>query len=196
MMLTPIIAYIAYRIRTSQDGQDLSPLGPAARYVDSIDGHVLLAGYGRMGRLLRDMLAKQYIPVIAIDTDDHVEPYVKTAVLRGDATQPAMLLKAGLKRAIAVAVLIDKPEDAKNVVKMVRALSPGMLIVARARDTAHAAALYQLGATATIPDVIEGSLHVAQELMTHIGIPEDAARQIIDYQRAHEAHAIETAKGA
>lgn len=195
MMVTPAFAHIAYRIRMTQDGKDQAPYGPYTTQIDAIDSHVIMAGYGRMGHLLSDILTQQQIQSVAIERD-LTDDSGKTPILQGDAKNPDILIKAGLKRAIAVAVLIDHPQDALAVVKTVRALKPGILIVARARDAKHAADLYKLGATATIPDVIEGSLHVAQELLTHIGVPEDAARHIVDMQRAHEAHLIETARQA
>lgn len=194
MMVTPLFAHVAYRIRMAKEGQDQS-YGPYENMVDAVDGHVIMAGYGRMGQLLSEVLNQQQIQSVAIERDkvDPRDKKCKTPVLQGDAKDADTLLKAGLQRAIAVAVLIDNAEDALAVVAKVRELKPGMLIVARARDAAHAADLYRHGATSTIPDVIEGSLHVAQELLTHIGVPEDAARHIIDIQRAHEAHVIETA---
>ncbi|MCB1538098.1 MAG: NAD-binding protein, partial [Alphaproteobacteria bacterium] len=192
MMVTPLVANFAYGIRQALDGADLSPYGPAAHQIDSIDGHVILAGYGRMGSLLRDVLARQYIPVVAIDTKYDYTHDSKTPVLLGDATEAATMERAGLRRAIAVAVIMDKAEDAKKVVSLVRRMAPGLPIVARARDNDHAAALYRLGATVTIPDVVEGSLHVAQELMMRLGIPEDLARHTVDQQRAVEGHIIES----
>lgn len=194
MMITPLIAHIALKMRQYIDGQETSPYGPAGRIVDQIDGHVILAGYGRMGRLMRDVLAKRFIPVIAIDTNADMNNDPRTAVLNGDAADPDTLKKAGINRAIAVAVVIDEGDTAKRVVDTIRKLKPNMLIVARARDNEHASALYQLGAVVTIPDVIEGSLHLSQELMTHLGIPEEAARHTIDQQRLEEAHAVEQAR--
>lgn len=193
MMATPLVARLAYRIRAAIDGPDGSPYGPAGSMVDGIENHVILAGYGRMGHLLNEILSQQQIPTVAIDLNPLAVFSNRMPILQGDATDPQTLIKAGIRRAIAVAVLIDKTEDARKVVETVRALSPRMVIVARARDNTHAADLYRLGATVTIPDVVEGSLHVAHELLMHIGVPEDAARHLIDLQRVREAHAIHTA---
>lgn len=193
MMLTPLVARVGYRIKLAIDGQETSPYGPAAAMVDAIDNHVVMAGYGRMGRLLNDILTQQQIPAVAIEQSPLSIFSNRVPILQGDAADHDTLIKAGIRRAIAVAVLIDKSEDAKRVVEAVKELNPRILIVARARDADHAVDLYRLGATATIPDVIEGSLHVAQELLKHIGVPEDAARHIIDQQRAHEVHLIESA---
>lgn len=194
MMATPFAARLAYRLRLAIDGPDESLYGPAAGIADSLENHVVMAGFGRMGRLLSDVLAQQQISAIAIEKAPLSAFSNRVPILQGDATDEKTLSKAGLKRAIALAVLIDQQEDARRVIKAAKAIKPSILIVARARDAAHAAELMRLGATATIPDVIEGSLHVAHALLTHIGVPEDAAQRLINQQRAHEAHMIETLK--
>jgi len=193
MMLTPLVARLAYRVRLAIDGPDTSIYGPAVGMVDAIDNHVILAGYGRMGHLLAEILENQHIPGVAIDISPNIQADSHIPILKGDATDIDTLTKAGIHRAIAVAVLIDEPNTAKKVVETVRGIMPRMLIVARARDNAHAVELYGLGATVTIPDVIEGSLHVAHELLTHIGLPEAAATYAVSQQRAREAHTIEAA---
>lgn len=193
MMMTPLVARMAYRLRLAMDGPDQSVYGPDASLVDGMENHVILAGYGRMGHVLGDILEQQQIPAVAIDFDPNKLPDNRIPILRGDATDINTLLKAGIQRAVAVAVLIDKTEDAKRVVETVKLIKPHMVIVARARDGAHAAELYRIGATTMIPDVVEGSLHVAHELLMHIGLPESVAAHAVNQQRAREAHEIEAA---
>ena len=194
MLATPFAARLAYRLRLAIGGPDESPYGPAAGIADSLENHVVMAGFGRMGRLISDILAQQQIAAIAIEKTPLSVFSNRVPILQGDATDPKTLLKAGIKRAQALALLIDRQEDALMVIRQVRDIHPDILIVARARDSAHAAELLRLGANATIPDVIEGSLQVAHELLVHMGLPEDTAQRLINQQRAHEAHMIETLK--
>lgn len=191
MMLTPLVAKLAYRVRLAIDGPDQSVYGPDAAMADAMDSHVVLAGYGRMGHVLGDILEQQQIPAVAIDFEPEKFTDNRIPILKGDATMPEALQKAGLTRAIAVAVLIDKTEEAMKVVEAVKAIAPKLPIVARARDAAHAAELFKLGATATIPDVVEGSLHVAHELLTHIGLPDASATRAVELQRTREAREIQ-----
>ncbi len=198
MMLTPLVANLGYRLRIKIDGDDVSLHGAGAAEVDSIDNHVVMAGCGRMGRLLSDILNRSQIPAVGIDADPNAGGGAVRGVpvLHGDAADEDVLIRAGIHRAIAVAILIDDAYQAKRVMAAVKKMAPHLPVVARARDAQHAAELYRMGATVTIPDVIEGSLHVAQELLMNIGIPEDAARHAIDQQRAVESHLIENAKAA
>ncbi|NBX65854.1 MAG: potassium transporter [Proteobacteria bacterium] len=191
MMATPLVAKVAYRMRLAIDGPDQSVYGPDAAMADAMDNHVVLAGYGRMGHVLGDILEQQQIPAVAIDYEPEKFSDNRIPILKGDATLPDALQKAGLTRALAVCVLIDKTEEAMKVVEAVKSIAPKLPIVARARDAAHAAELYKLGATATIPDVIEGSLHVAHELLTHIGLPAATATRAVEIQRAREAQEIQ-----
>ncbi|MBU6234835.1 MAG: cation:proton antiporter [Alphaproteobacteria bacterium] len=193
MMITPLVARMAYRVRLVLDGPDVSIYGPDAFAVDAIDNHVILAGYGRMGHVISDILNQQNIPCVAIDHAPEAVAPNDVPLLKGDATDYETLNKAGIRRAVAVAVLIDKTEEARKVVEMVKSIDPKMLIVARARDGQHAAELFRLGATATIPDMVEGSLHVAHELLTHIGVPMAAATKAVERQRTIEAAEIQQA---
>lgn len=191
MMITPLVARMAYRIRFAIDGPDQSIYGPASAAADSMDGHVILAGYGRMGHVLGDILDQQKIPAIAIDFNPARFDDNRIPILQGDATSSETLLKAGIRRAIAVAVLIDATDEAKKVVELVKFYNPQMPIVARARDAMHAAELARMGATSTVPDVIEGSLHVAHELLVNIGIPAAAANVAVEKQRQTETQEIQ-----
>lgn len=191
MMLTPLVAHMGYRLRLKIDGEDVSN---DLAQIDALDNHVVMAGYGRMGHLLSDVLSRSQIPAVAIDREKQDGRLIP--VLEGDAADEDVLTRAGIHRAIAVAILIDDPYQAKRVMAAAQKMAPHLPVVARARDAEHAAELYRLGATVTIPDVIEGSLHVAQELLVHIGLPEDAARHLITQQRMREAHLIESAKAS
>jgi monovalent cation:H+ antiporter-2, CPA2 family len=48
---------------------------------------------------------------------------------------------------------------------------PDLLVVARARDAAHAAHLYAVGATDAVPETIEASLQLAEAVLVDVGIP-------------------------
>ena len=58
-----------------------------------------------------------------------------------------------------------------------------MPIYARARDADHAARLLALGATHVIPETIEASLQLGEMLLEGLGVPDAAARQLIEARR-------------
>jgi CPA2 family monovalent cation:H+ antiporter-2 len=54
--------------------------------------------------------------------------------------------------------------------RRVRGWVPDLTIIARARDTAHAAELYKAGASDAVPETLESSLQLAEAVLTDLGV--------------------------
>ncbi|WP_422183306.1 cation:proton antiporter [Caulobacter sp.] len=137
-------------------------------------GRVLVIGYGRVGRLVGDMLDRHALPWIAIDRDPGFVQQGRRnghRVYFGDASRVELLERCGLDHARAVVVTMDSPEAAEAVVAAARGHRPDLTIVARARDARHAARLYELGATDAVPETIEASLQLSEAVLVDIGVP-------------------------
>ncbi|SFJ72497.1 cation:proton antiporter [Caulobacter sp. UNC279MFTsu5.1] len=137
-------------------------------------GRVLVVGYGRVGRLVGDMLDRHDLPWIAIDRDPGFVQQGRRnghQVYFGDASRVELLERCGLDYARAVVVTMDSPDAAEAVVATARGHRPDLTIVARARDARHAARLYELGATDAVPETIEASLQLSEAVLVDIGVP-------------------------
>ena len=137
-------------------------------------GRVLVVGYGRVGRLVGDMLDRHDLPWIAIDRNPSFVQQGRRnghRVYFGDAARVELLERCGLDHAKAVVVTMDSPEAAEAVVATARGHRPDLTIVARARDARHAARLYELGATDAVPETIEASLQLSEAVLVDIGVP-------------------------
>jgi CPA2 family monovalent cation:H+ antiporter-2 len=133
-----------------------------------------VVGYGRVGRLVGDMLTRHGIPWVAADRDArNIEPARRAGIniFFGDASRPEFLKRCGLATAPALVVTMDSPEGTEAVVATSRELRPDLTIVARARDARHAQRLYELGATDAVPETIEASLQLSEAVLVDIGIP-------------------------
>jgi len=176
MFSLPLLAALAARIgKGKEPGPAESPSTPgeALDPSDAAAG-VLVVGYGRVGRLVGDMLDRHDIPWVAADRDArNIEPARRSGkkVFFGDASRPEFLMRCGLENAPALVVTMDSPEGAEAVVATARVLRPDLTIVARARDARHAQRLYELGATDAVPETIEASLQLSEAVLVDIGIP-------------------------
>ena len=112
----------------------------------------------------------------------------------GDASRSAMLGKMRLSDAAALAVCTDDPGATEQVLQAACRLAPDVPIVARARDTAHAANLLALGATRVVPELLESGLQLGHVMLEEVGLPANAARDLVDTQRVETEYA--TAIGA
>jgi CPA2 family monovalent cation:H+ antiporter-2 len=135
---------------------------------------VLIVGFGRVGRLVAEMLAEHGQSFIAVDTD----PAAVAAGRRdgydvsyGDAGRPEMLSLCGIGTARALVVTMDAPTKVDEVVVAARALREDIILIARARDDRHAARLYALGVTDAVPETTEASLQLAENVLVDLGLP-------------------------
>ena len=134
----------------------------------------ILIGYGRVGRLIGEMLEIHEIPYLAIDSDANIVRQARSEgkpAYYGDASRAEFLRNCGIATARAVVVTMDAPQKAEAVVGLARRLRPDVTLVARARDAEHARALYALGVTDAVPETIEASLQLSEAVLVDIGIP-------------------------
>lgn len=140
---------------------------------DDANPRVIIVGIGRVGRLIADMLEVHQRPYLAIDTDADMIERAKRQGYRakfGDATRADALSRLGIEQAPAVVLTMDEPVLAQRMVSKLRKQYPDLLIVARARDPEHAAALYRAGASHAVPETLESSLQLSEAVLTDIGV--------------------------
>jgi len=65
---------------------------------------------------------------------------------------------------------MDEPVLTQRLVTKLRKEHPNLLIVSRARDTDHAAALYRAGASHAVPENLESSLQLSEAVLVDIGV--------------------------
>lgn len=138
------------------------------------DKRVLIVGYGRVGRLVADMLGRHRIEHLAIDRDiDRVRAARRNGapLWYGDAGRTEMLQRFGIATAAGLVVTLDEPGAAERVVEAARALRPDLTIVVRARDEEHAHRLYEAGATDAVPETFEAGLQLAENTLIDVGVP-------------------------
>jgi CPA2 family monovalent cation:H+ antiporter-2 len=78
--------------------------------------------------------------------------------------------RLNLGHAGALVLTMDDPVLTVRLTKAIHEECPGLTIVARARDTTHAAQLYNAGATDAVPETMEGSLQMSEALLVDIGV--------------------------
>ncbi len=133
----------------------------------------VIVGFGRVGQLIADMLTAHGKPYIAVDSDTDLVTDGRRrgyAVTFGDAARGNALTRVGIDRATAVILTMDEPISAQRLVRRLRADYPDMPIIARARDTSHAALLYRAGATQAVPETLESSLQLSEAVLVDLGV--------------------------
>ncbi|MCB1611518.1 MAG: monovalent cation:proton antiporter-2 (CPA2) family protein [Xanthomonadales bacterium] len=189
MLLTPGLVALARRSVAGMIRREPEHAQPEPMALDGIEGHVVIAGFGRVGQALARVLDSERLSYVALDLDaEHVARARAESlpVFYGDASRLDMLRRAHLATARALVVTMDSAQAAEHIVRAVRQFAPELPIYARARDRAHGRRLLQQGATEVTPETIEASLQLAARVLVSTGFSEDAAKQRIQIEREAE----------
>jgi CPA2 family monovalent cation:H+ antiporter-2 len=169
LTVTPLLALAGKRI-----GRGVERGGVAADETLSAANRTVIFGFGRVGQMVADMLVAHDKPYLAIDSDvDGVRHARKEGynILFGDVRRPELAERLNLDHAAALVLTMDDPVLVARLAQRVRGQVPDLPIIARARDTAHAAQLYRAGVTDAVPETLEASLQLAEAVLVDIGAP-------------------------
>ena len=134
------------------------------RRISRMTGHVVLCGYGRIGRTAFRHLTDLGRDVIVIDSN-HVRAEAAenagAAVVVGDATNDEALRQAGVDRAEVLVAAVEKDSDNIAIILSARALAPGLRIIARASEPVNEQKLRLAGADRVVSPVTVGAERLA-----------------------------------
>jgi CPA2 family monovalent cation:H+ antiporter-2 len=136
-------------------------------------GKIVIVGFGRVGRIVADMLSAHDLDYVAVDADaDAVHDGRNSGyrVVFGDVSRGTLVERLHLGQPRAVILTMDDPVLVARLAKRLRQTFPDLPIVARARDTAHAARLYKAGVTDAVPETLEASLQLSEAALVDVGV--------------------------
>jgi monovalent cation:H+ antiporter-2, CPA2 family len=148
--------------------------------------HIIICGYGRSGQGLGHLLEAEKVPYVALDLDpDRVADAAKAGepVVYGDSSRRETLLAAGLHRARALAITFDDEKQALKLVKVVRELAPKIHLLVRCGAEADIALLKSAGASEVVPEIAEGSLMLAANILSVAGVSAQKVQERIQFVR-------------
>ncbi len=169
LTVTPLLAMLGRVVARQVEGST----DPAAHH-DPEAPRVIIVGFGRVGRLVAEMLDRHQQPYLAIDADPDLVARARREgfnAVFGNATRAEVLDKLGVAHAPAVILTMDEHILAQRLVRKLRAAFPALSIIARARDAAHAADLYRSGASTAVPETLESSLQLSEAVLFDLGVP-------------------------
>ncbi|MCK5556350.1 MAG: NAD-binding protein, partial [Alphaproteobacteria bacterium] len=189
MMLTPGMACLARRIRAYQEKREgVSSEKTGLVDVPDLQGHIIVAGLGRVGRTVTRVLDAESIPYIAIDNDAAVVEEKRKAgkvVFYGDASRHELLRMFHPEKARAIVLTMDDGYAAERAIKNICRFWPDILIFTRALDIRVARRLHKVGASVVIAETVETSLQLAGCLLKGLGIEEEIILNRLNIEREH-----------
>lgn len=150
--------------------------------------HVILCGYGRIGRNVGMVLNSHNIPFMVIELNAAIiEDLQERNILHiyGDAYNRVVLLRAGLRRAAALVVTIPDPIAAVTIIGIARHHNPDIRIVARAHRTEDIEIFRAAGANAVVQPEFEASVEITKLVLLSLNISAPEIQRALSAIRSH-----------
>ncbi|WP_300376454.1 cation:proton antiporter [Henriciella sp.] len=187
MLLIPLTSRMGQKLAGRMKAPEPTPL--QNEDFSDREGHVIIAGFGRVGRTIARILSDNQADIVVLERGLNS---VKTGrdegwqVSYGDAARKEILEAAGASGASLFVVTVDDAVSAEHMVRAIRALRPNVPVFARARDAEHGKSLREAGATFVIPDAIEAGLQLAGRVLQEFGYATETVRDKIGAERDQE----------
>src|SRR5688500_3869459 len=189
-LVVPIAQWIQRRPRLAArlDRLEAPDVAPAAAQAPSasLSDHVVLIGYGRVGRRIADALERALVPFVVVERDHTiVESLWKRGqhAVFGDAARPGILAHVGLDRARLLVIATPDPYHARAVIEHARRASPTVHISARTHSEAGQKLLEELGVERAFMGERELALSMAHDTLVRVGRTDDEADATVDAMR-------------
>jgi monovalent cation:H+ antiporter-2, CPA2 family len=169
LTITPLLAKLGRVVSRRIEGRDPLPDAVSAEQ----GTRAVVFGFGRVGQLVADMLARHQQPFVAVEADIDAVAEARAAgypVVFGDVSRAELIDRLDLASARALILTMDDPVLTVRLARRLRESFPDLPIIARARDTVHAAELYKAGVTDAVPETLESSLQLSEAVLVDLGV--------------------------
>jgi CPA2 family monovalent cation:H+ antiporter-2 len=186
MAATPAMDWLGGQLSRLATAKSEHGLPVVQADTEGVADHVIIAGFGRVGQTVARVIAAAGLPYIALDLDHARVARGRTAGLPlyyGDAGRVDVLEAAGIERAKAAVITIDRAREASEAVAALHQRMPGLPIFVRSHDMSHARQLENEGASAVVPETVEASLQLGGILLSAVGVGTDDITRVMNELR-------------
>lgn len=140
------------------------------KMIDRLENHYIVCGIGRSGRVVADEMRKTNRPFVMIESNhDHVralmEEFPDVPVIEGDATDDAVLKKAGIDKAAGVVCCLHEDRDNLLLTVTIKQLRPNIRIVCKVVDVRDLTKLHRAGADSVVSPTLISGMRMASEMI-------------------------------
>lgn len=202
MALTPFLAEAGQKVGKAFGKNELKALQPSDSEAAELRDHVIIAGFGRVGQIIAQLLSERLIPFVALDViADRVQAgkELDLPVFYGDAGSPAVLHSVRAHHAKCAVITLNTPGANYRAVWALNKHFPHVKTYVRAHDVEHGIILEKAGATAVVPETLEPSLQLAAAILSQLSMPPaEVASAIENFRKNHlsELQALSFQSGA
>jgi CPA2 family monovalent cation:H+ antiporter-2 len=148
--------------------------------------HVVIIGSGRVGRHIAEMLGRQNIPRLVVESDPVILSRLQALqipVLYGDAANSEILEHAGLERARLLVITVPDYVSALAMVATARSCAPNIRIIARASSWEGGRRLLAAGVKKIVRPELEGGIELLRQTLQDLEFADDETAPLIEAAR-------------
>ena len=179
LVITPISMKLAPNI-----AQKLANIPAVASYLESkqqnkhisipetIRNHIVVAGYGRVGRVIVKVLRDRGYTVLVIENSEAAIGRLRQEQIPyifGDADSELVLNKSHLDRAQALAIALPDPSSTRMLLLQALKINPKIDIVARSHSDREIDILTKIGANEVVQPEFEAALEMGRQILSTLG---------------------------
>jgi len=162
MLVTPVIARLAQHLAAvPRDQEEANKESPAP-------APIVVAGFGRVGRRIGQILTMAGKPYVAVDYDSSLVMRERAdghRIYFGDVRRPEVLRSIGVANAELVIVTLDDFQATEDIVAAMHQVHPDVTILVRGHNAEQCRTLHKLGASLVVSENLEASLELAREAL-------------------------------
>ncbi|MDQ6953946.1 MAG: monovalent cation:proton antiporter-2 (CPA2) family protein [Mariprofundaceae bacterium] len=183
MLATPALAYFAQLFTKNTTTKKELPSEKA------LPAPIVIAGFGRVGRRVGEILTMANRPYVALDSDARIVEREREnghPIFYGDACRTKLLEAAGAANAQVIIVTTRGTAITEQIVASLRQAYPNTVIYVRGHSLEQCRELQAIGATGSVSETIEASLELARMTLRNIGIDKKERTAILnDFRRSY-----------
>ena len=188
MALTPLLSFLGEKIASAiEDENESTTLKIVESGALDLAQHVIIGGFGRVGKMVAKVLEVEGINYLAIDINQDIVKEEESngfPIVRGDIAHLETLKVAGADRSITIVLAIGNEVTIKKSLKIISANFKNVATIVRAPNLKSAANLYEAGATVIVPEDYETGLQLGGAVLKTANIGEHEINRIKTQFRA------------
>jgi CPA2 family monovalent cation:H+ antiporter-2 len=189
MAITPLLAALGRYLAALLDGSGsaTSSMQDIKLGTNDLSNHVIIAGFGQVGKMVAKVMEAENIHYIALDISDKIvadEVDSGFPIFKGDISNLDTLNAAGASRALCVVIATENHITLRKSLRSISTNFPGLEVIVRTKDLVRSAELYEAGATMIIPVDYETGLQLGGAVLKCVHISEYEIARIKNQFRA------------
>lgn len=187
MALTPLMSSLGRFFSELIDKTDKMAKDKVSKEIADLNNHVIILGFGRVGKMIAMLLEAENVNYIAIDLDPELVSEKRKAsfpIYLGDASNIETLKLIGVERCSAIILAMENQVTVLKISKIISTNFPHTNIIARSEDLSNFQQLHDSGVKTIVPEVHETGLQLGGAVLRSIGVSDFEINRIKNQFRA------------